>query len=373
MNKDRKRVLIIGNGFDLCLGRKTSYKDFCQSEFCPKNYPSPLIKHLNDKWNDNLDAVKWYDLENELYNYYIRIKNNNGQIIDLYNDKEKEILNLIQTNGPISKYNSFIQANAETVNKLLNKDILWMPQFDYYLRLSHEDILNSPIERDKKALQLIKDGLIQYLIKVQQEAINENSIAAIVARVFMQNKSNDQIVVYSFNYTSFSEVAPNSSFAMEFNDTINYVHGCILDENIILGTRDEKIAHNYDFIQKSFDSQYNPPAMVYDLMDADDITIFGHSLGINDSQYFKAFFERQSSSTNPQKKNITIFTKDAKSEIEIKRSLQEMTNWNLTSLYGLNNLQIIKTDECVNNPTQLRKYIKMYVDNDKDIDKIFHK
>ena len=88
MNKDRKRVLIIGNGFDLCLGRKTSYKDFCQSEFCPKDYPSPLIKHLNDKWNDNLDAVKWYDLENELYNYYIRIKNNNGQIIDLYNDKD---------------------------------------------------------------------------------------------------------------------------------------------------------------------------------------------------------------------------------------------------------------------------------------------
>ncbi len=77
MNKDRKRVLIIGNGFDLCLGRKTSYKDFCQSEFCPKDYPSPLIKHLNDKWNDNLDAVKWYDLENELSYYYTKIKNNN--------------------------------------------------------------------------------------------------------------------------------------------------------------------------------------------------------------------------------------------------------------------------------------------------------
>ena len=62
----------------------------------------------------------------------------------------------------------------------------------------------------------------------------------------------------------------------------------------------------------------------------------------------------------------------AKSEIEIKRSLQEMTNWNLTSLYGLNNLQIIKTDECVNNPTLLRKYIKMYVDNEEDIDSIIH-
>ena len=372
MNKDRKRVLIIGNGFDLCLGRKTSYKDFCQSEFCPKDYPSPLIKHLNDKWNDNLDAVKWYDLENELYNYYIKIKNNNGQIIDLYNDEEKEILNRIQTYGPISKCNSFIQANAEIVNKLLNKNILWMAQFDYYIRLSHEDILNSPIERDKKALQLIKDGLIQYLIKVQQEAINENSIAAIVARAFMQNKSNDQIVIYSFNYTSFSEASPKPSFTMKLDDTINYIHGCILDGNIILGTKDEKIAHNYDFIQKSFDSQYNPPSMVYDLMDADDITIFGHSLGMNDSQYFKAFFERQSSSINPQKKNITVFTKDAKSEIEIKHSLQEMTNWNLTSLYGLNNLQIIKTDECANDATLLRKYIRMFVENKEDVENIIH-
>ena len=40
--------------------------------------------------------------------------------------------------------------------------------------------------------------------------------------------------------------------------------------------------------------------------------------------------------------------------------------------WGLNNLQIIKTDECVNNPTLLRKYIKMYVDNEEDIDSIIH-
>lgn len=372
MNKDRKRVLIIGNGFDLCLGRKTSYKDFCQSEFCPKDYPSPLIKHLNDKWNDNLDAVKWYDLENELYNYYIRIKNNNGQIIDLYNDKERNILEQIQAYGPLTEYHECIKSNVDIVNNLLQNGILIEPRFSYYISLSHDDILNSPIERDKKAVQLIKDGLIQYLIKIQKEAINENSVAAVVARTFIRSNVNDEIVVYSFNYTSFGAITPNSSFAMEFNDAVKYVHGLCLERNIILGTRDEIIDKNYDFIQKSFDSQYNPPAMVYDLMEADDITIFGHSLGINDSQYFKAFFERQSSSTSPKKKNITIFTKDAKSEIEIKRSLQEMTNWNLTSLYGLNNLQIIKTDECANDPILLRKYIKMYVDNDEDIDNIIH-
>ena len=38
----KRRVLIIGNGFDLDLGRKTTYKDFYNSEYCPKKYPAPL-------------------------------------------------------------------------------------------------------------------------------------------------------------------------------------------------------------------------------------------------------------------------------------------------------------------------------------------
>ena len=66
----KKKVLVIGNGFDLNLGRKTSYKDFYESKYCPKTYPAPLIWHLNEKWKDNLENVKWHDLENELGNYY---------------------------------------------------------------------------------------------------------------------------------------------------------------------------------------------------------------------------------------------------------------------------------------------------------------
>ncbi|MBP5517465.1 MAG: hypothetical protein J6X91_02220 [Bacteroidales bacterium] len=50
MSESRKIVLVIGNGFDLDLGLKTSYKDFWESEFCPKDYPSPLIRHLNSQW-----------------------------------------------------------------------------------------------------------------------------------------------------------------------------------------------------------------------------------------------------------------------------------------------------------------------------------
>lgn len=76
----RKTVLIIGNGYDMDLGRKTSYKNFWESAFCPKDYPAPLIAHLNGKWKDNLDAVKWYDLENELYNYAQKIREKSGHL-----------------------------------------------------------------------------------------------------------------------------------------------------------------------------------------------------------------------------------------------------------------------------------------------------
>lgn len=45
----KKIVLIIGNVFDLDLGLKTSYKDFWESEFCPRDYPAPIIDHLNKR------------------------------------------------------------------------------------------------------------------------------------------------------------------------------------------------------------------------------------------------------------------------------------------------------------------------------------
>lgn len=44
-----KRLLIIGNGFDLDLGRNTRYSDFAKSEFWPKNLKSQLYTSVRDK------------------------------------------------------------------------------------------------------------------------------------------------------------------------------------------------------------------------------------------------------------------------------------------------------------------------------------
>jgi len=60
-------VLIIGNGFDLNLGLKTSYKDFIGSEFFTRNLEDsnlPLFKHLEE-----VNKTNWIDIEKELESY----------------------------------------------------------------------------------------------------------------------------------------------------------------------------------------------------------------------------------------------------------------------------------------------------------------
>ena len=122
---------------------------------------------------------------------------------------------------------------------------------------------------------------------------------------------------------------------------------------------------DYDFLQKSFDPNYNPPSLVYDLLSAQEIVIFGHSIGVNDRQYFKSFFQKQTSTSNPSRKKITIFTRDGKSEIEIKRSLQQMTDHNLSTLYGLNDLQIIKTANIKDDPSELKAFMQEHIKDDR--------
>ena len=362
MATNTKRMLILGNGFDLDLGRKTLYKDFYESEFCPKDYPAPLIKHLNEKWTDNLESVKWYDLENEILNYYEIIKAK-GDDYDLYNEKEKELLKRIKQYPTHTSY-SIIQDNLDVINRLLADNILSLSSNNHLI--VHPDAFLSPVERDVKAIQKIKYGLMKYLEGIQGGNIKEDSVAAAIVRTFAYNYEYlDEYTVYSFNYMTLHSIY-NRNAVDTFNDITLFVHGAIKDSNIIIGTKDYKISPEYDFIQKSFDPQFNPPTLGVDLLLADDITIFGHSLGVNDSQYFKPFFEQQSQMT-AKKKTITIFTKDEKSEMQIKRALQEMTNWNLSALYSMNDLQIIKTDTCNEDRTLLRKYVERFCDDEYDM------
>ena len=273
MEEPRKIVLILGNGFDLDLGLKTSYKDFWESEFCPKDYPAPLIHHLNQHWEENLKAVKWYDLENELLNYY-NLRSGNPNYPDVINPELLDYVRKFNSyNYTLDSY-SGIDERMEQLVKLGYAEYGMLPCWASIP--FQEDFKQSPAWRDRKALQLIKDGLCKYLSALQLPRNASSTIAFQVLAFLDEEAGKGSLVnVYTFNYTRVQLNGKAPDYAQ-----VHYLHGKCDDGKVIIGTRDDQILNeNYDVFQKSFDPAFNPPALVEDLKDADEVVIFGHSIG----------------------------------------------------------------------------------------------
>lgn len=115
-----------------------------------------------------------------------------------------------------------------------------------------------------------------------------------------------------------------------FDDSYTHIHGSIGNSNIILGTGDQRdIKDDYFNFYKSASPHYESTNLVEDLNSADEVYIFGHSLGLNDHDYFSEFFKMASKSAHRPfasgKIKVRIFTYDDKSEIAIKKQLMNLT------------------------------------------------
>ncbi len=340
MAEIRKIVLILGNGFDLDLGLKTSYKDFWESEYCPKDYPAPLIYHLNQQWPNNLEAVKWYDLENELLNYYKSLSDPTRGA-DIITGEEKDFLKDFSSYGFACGWYS---DKVELMQSLVDKGVLLYRQDPLPRMLEHyrEDALKSPIWRDRKALGLIKEGLCNYLKSIEKPIPESLSVAYhLLLAMTKCVEAGNTISVYTFNYTRIQFLGNSID-----DIPVHYMHGSCEDDKIIVGTRDGTyMVPEYDFLQKVMDDSFTPPDIVSALKNTDEVVIFGHSLGENDRQYFEQFFTHQASSDNLAKTDIVIFTRDTNSKADIKRALQSIIGGNLSTLYSVNHPYIIRTGE----------------------------
>ena len=357
MERPRRIVLILGNGFDLDLGLKTSYKNFWESKFCPKDYPAPLIYHLNESWPNSLESVRWYDLENELYYYAKNILSDNTRR-DVITKWERDFIEIVKPE--IISFGTYFKYN-DLINSLLQKGILIEDQSNHVYCIPYQkDLLKSSVERDAIALDLIKTSLCKYLNSIENPSNKNNSISFhVLLSVLNDARAGDLVEIYTFNYT------PVRIHGHKVDEVeVNYMHGNCDVGKVIIGTRDDSsIEKDYSFVQKAFDTSFYPPHLVKSLHDADDVIIFGHSIGENDRQYFKAFFKQQTNSSYINEKNITIFTRDHLSEIQIKIALQNMTDSNLSTLFGQNNIQIIKTKELNEDKENQKRFYDFLVQN----------
>lgn len=280
VDKDRNplSVLIIGNGFDLDLGMHTSYKDFAESKLWPFDRPI-LNKGLGNYLNNIIHTERWLDLENELAKY--------AQFL-----KKPNLENEIQ-----------IQFDKEDFNELANR---------------------------------LKEYLQSELQNYQKNA--HDCKAKDILTEFSRKKN---YFIHSFNYTNVKSISDVLKIRLN-SRKVEYVHGSLDNGDIILGAGDNtNLPEEYDFLYKTSNKHYTTNNLAESLDFAQEITIFGHSLGENDFEYFRPFFQKISQNrgvnynklTN-ERLSLTIYTKDEASENDLKRRLRKLTDNHLQGIYA---------------------------------------
>lgn len=283
----KKKVFIIGNGFDLDLGWDTRYSDFAKSTFW--QFEGIFIGGLCEFLYNKSQIEKWFDLEMALLEY----------------------------------------ASTDNGHRIFSRN-------DYALK------------QDRMQFDILTVNLMDYLAEEQEKPIHKESVAAKVFRAIISNGYFTSI--YTFNYTNLYKIATqlglNPSFPFEYVHGSLKKRNAILGVE-----DKTDLQQGYSFLYKTFNSHYESHHIQYDLAEADEVVFFGHSLGKNDYHYFQQFFRRQSTEelTRNQSKRITIFTYDDDSRINLMEQLREMNDKNTNLLYSMNDFQFICTKDGLEN------------------------
>jgi hypothetical protein len=279
-----KKVFVIGNGFDLDLGFKTRYRNFAS---CGQFWPfRPNDIGLAGFLFRKAETERWLDIERCLLDYA----------------KPKP--------------------RVRTIN----------------------DSDRMPVEADKDAFEKLTRHLNDYIKRIPYETrIKTDSIAA---KVLDAVSKNGGFLTYSFNYTDLGEIADRLHInRVEYT----HIHGAVNDESIILGIDAiNDVLDGYDFLYKVYDPRYRSNRLRHDLEEAEEIVIFGHSLGEVDYSYFQTFFRSLCREENKatDRKTVTIFTYDDSSRLSILRQLREMNDKKVQLMFNNNDFSIICTSQC---------------------------
>lgn len=275
-----KKILILGNGFDLAFGFWTSYANFV-NVLAGKDYSFwpftefPSGKYMNESLyhhfynfvqtnKDELGRIRWIDIEGELWNY---VNSKKGMHV--------------------------------------NKDL---------------------VQEDERSYNSLVCQLQTYLSAVYPYKRNQDNDITIPTEILKAIRKNGSFnLIYTFNYTDPTYILSKfAGYSENEMPKIKYMHGSLNDKNIVLGfNEDLTLPQEYDFMFKC--DKIEPHNLANDLLDADDIIVYGLSFGQIDGIYFKPFLEQLSSViTAKRKPRFSIITYDDNSVKSIQRNLRAM-------------------------------------------------
>lgn len=279
----RNTLIIIGNGFDLAHGLKTSYRDY-------------LFKQFDDEINEISKGNK--DDYNSGFLYREKLKS----VLVPYKTIQDLIEKIVihenkEDNLGFKVKNSFFLT-------LLNKLYLnnWVDiENEYFNELINIiETQSSAIDEFQNGFRAIVEGLNTYIegieISTKQESINKY-FQQIVDNI--DDSGLEQVHVLNFNYTSTPELYIEK-------EKVNYIHGKLFDEQnpIVFGYGNETHP-KYKQIEDSGNKEYLRFLKSYAYLQTNnyhnflkfiesdnfDVIIMGHSCGMSDGVMLKTIFE----------------------------------------------------------------------------------
>lgn len=295
---DLNKLVIVGNGFDLAHGLKTSYKNFLDWYMC--------------------EAFQMYCINKSHTDPLIEIKNKYSGMTTVFDRKPKtfeEVLNFISFNDRQS-----LTYQSNFYKRLLDsfKENNWVDIERYYFQLLKSHFSNPNLsEQDKKKVVFKLNAEFDFLITKLVDYIKtiNNTIADIPTltvkgstndfyETFASNDSSATVIFLNFNYT---ETLTAKGYGKE--DQIIHIHGRVADiesNPIIFGYGDESDPI-YQKIEDSGENMYLEhiksfgyfrTANYHKLLSFIDsapyvVYIVGHSCGLSDRVLLNEIFEHQ--------------------------------------------------------------------------------
>lgn len=272
-------LLIVGNGFDLSIGFKTSYGDFMKSSYFPHEETSNLCSYLHKQYEENMG---WIDIENELSEY-------------------SRMLTTKKLNA--KKYNTILDIGS--------------------LREEYDEL---------------KSSLKFYLQEETKRAFGPSPDNP-AKRVIDQLPAGSKII--SFNYTSIIERLTWDKFK-DSKGNLLHIHGSLAPyDDIVFGVEDSaKLSKEHVFLYKAYSPHLKVQEFSDWLNSAERIIFYGYSLGDTDRQYFEKFFRKLCSGDSSFTELVFYYYGQASYDNLIWQ-LQMLTNHKLTQLQILNKLEFI--------------------------------
>jgi hypothetical protein len=307
------RLILIGNGFDLAHGLKTSYADFI--DWYWNEWGKQLLRGSGRVFDDgicsfklkgNIGLADWYNVWH--FHYVKELKYGPW--------KEDEVVEIAKQDRDLCDFT----IKSLMLNEICRRKDLSLVNWD-----NIEDVFYSLLKQSDNPkqlnddLDLIKGKLVDYLNDLQNKHINPTIFNAKIQKQIFEifNREDiaissmdkwdklepDYIMILNFNYTNTADMyLPDA-----YNYSVNHIHGTLSNpDSVIFGYGDER-DDEYDVLMKKNDNEYLQHIKSFRYLEASNyrnmlsfiesapyqICIMGHSCGLSDRTLLSTLFEHK--------------------------------------------------------------------------------